>query len=1209
MSIIVKYIPNILSKEGRKSFKYIYDDRLPVREYIKKDFDDIDLDTHKIIVSGLILNEHGIEAILKDHDEIIITPKVETFVAIGKIVGGIWAFFQIQAVQVMLTLALVAYSIHEARKKPAIPGLSDVGSDDSPTYAWDGIQTAQDVGIPVPIVYGEHRVGGNIIQAYITNDGDKNLLNILLAVSEGEIESITGIEINDNPIANFDGITTYTSSLGTNTQAVLANFNDIHDVQAVNIKLEQNNTYTYTTISNDINGFKLHLQMPNGLYIQDESTGDIQSADLIYSVTYRVLHSGSWSEPDSVTINSKSRTTVRRYYEVTGLAANRYEISITKTSVDTSQYEQTDFYIQSVDETKEDDLAYPNTALLGIKAMASDQLSGGMPKFTCLVKGRKVNVPRVMNGAAEVDWEDYYWNTDNTEYRLLVGDTSLTWDGTTYIDQYSGNPVWCLKDLLVSTRYGLGYYIDADNDIDQTLLVEMSKHCEEKVPDGIGGYEKRFVMNVVLDVNSSAMDWILKLSAMFRCMPFYSEGKIKIRIDKPEDPVQLFTMGNIVKDSFTQSWKSIKSVPNIVEVDFLDKDKNYQRDTVAYTDEVAIAAGDPLRKMKIDLFGSKISQVLREARYALKTAKFINRVVSFKAGFDALAIQPGDVFSISHDVPQWGFSGRVKSGYVGEVTLDQDITITAGVQYSLRIRFADDTIEESIVSNDAGTTNVITLNSVYTQAPQQYDVYAIGPTSSVKKDFRCTSIDKVSHTEAEITGSEYSSSVYDDSELLIPISNFSSLDLSIPTISDLVLTERLIKMGDGSIELGIDVWFDTPQRDNYVQTARNYNVYISDNSGLSWSLKASVPSGFATVIANLQDLTRYDIAVTTVTNFGDETAIANSPQSNITPVGKSAPPSNVSTFILNQSRDTLIFGWTEITDVDKSSYEIRVGASWDAGKVVVSGIKADKYSTKDFQVGSAQSYWIKAVDTTGNYSTTATEAIITVTNIPFQNIINEYSEQTGWAGTKSNTEKSGDNLVLSAGQLIGTYITPNRDQGYIATFRVQIDVITSISTGAAFDSDGTTKFNTDETTRFSGGEAPGAATFEISTSNDNITWSSYSEYQVGDYTCRYFRIRMTLTRDTVDTTLICSQFDYYSDLPDISDRGSGTISPGNESTGHTVTYIKDFHTVPVLKVEIVQGNASYYKVTYAGTDTCIIHLYDIAGTPRTGTLRWEARGT
>ena len=1202
--INIKYIPNILSNEGRIDKNITYSKKTTIYAYLKKAKMPDDLDNCHIIISGK--REIDLSKTINAIDQIIVMPVIKHPIAFAKAMWTAAASFY-TAYQFYFQAAFFLASIYFATRKPKLP-TPGARESESPTYNWDGITSTQEVGIPVPIVYGLHRTGGNIITAYITTDGDKNYLNVLLAVSEGEIDSISGVEINDNPIANFDGVSTYTR-MGTNTQAVLANFNDIHDVRSVGSELTKDNAVTYTTSSHVVEGFKIHFNFPSGLYVIDSGSGDIRAWEVTYKVEYRVRNTGAYIDLGSTTINAKSRSNVRRYYEKTGLTANQYDIKVTRTSADTSTYNIGDFWLQSVDETATDDIAYVNTALYGLKALASDQLSGGMPNFTCLVKGRKVNAPQIIYNGSQVDYDDYYWDPDVSKYKLFSNDRIISWDETTYIDQYNANPIWCVKDLLTNTRYGLGDYITAADHIDNSLFVEMSKYCDERVPDGDGGYEKRFRMDIVIDTASKALDWIMQLCATFRGMPFYSEGNIKIRIDKPEDPIQLFTMGNIAENSFTQSWKSIKQVPNVCNVSFVDKDKDYKKDTVAYTDEDSLAAGDPMRPMSVNVFAARLSQCLREARYALKVGKYVNRSISFTAGIDAIAIQPGDVFSVSHDVPQWGWSGRVKSAFGTQVTLDQEVTLSSGTTYALRIRNnINDYIEEKTVTTAASTTDVLTVSSAYKTLPKQFDVYAFGPTASVKKDFRCISLEREGLNKVKITATEYNALVYDDSEISNPTSNYSSLDLSIPSVASLLLTERLIKMADGSIELGIDVWFDPPTLTSYVKTARAYRIYISDDAGEHWSYKGEVANNFYTVVGNLQDLHEYKVAVTTITGFQEEGAVANSPQATITPVGKSAPPSDITSFLVNQTRDFLAFGWTKITDVDVWGYEIRKGDSWDSGLLVVAGHKSDKYSTRNFQTGASQSYWIKAVDTSGNYSENAIEAVVTIAVIPFQNIVHSYSEQTAWTGTKSDTEKSGDNLIISAGKLTGTYITPERDEGYVATFRLQIDSTTSITQSTAFDTSATAKFDDDATTRFTGSEAPGASTFEIRTSEDNITWTAWTDYQVGDYTCRYHQIRMTITRESVSTALLCSALNYYADLPDVVERGSDSVAVGDEAVGVTITYSKTFHETPQMIVELVGGNFAYYRTHFAVTTECTVYLYENDGTAKAGSFRWIAHG-
>ena len=73
----------------------------------------------------------------------------------------------------------------------------------------------------IPVIYGERRVGGTRVFVH-TQGGDKNeYLYICLVLCEGEVESITDIEIDDRPItdARYTGLTSYQTFTGTDTQS------------------------------------------------------------------------------------------------------------------------------------------------------------------------------------------------------------------------------------------------------------------------------------------------------------------------------------------------------------------------------------------------------------------------------------------------------------------------------------------------------------------------------------------------------------------------------------------------------------------------------------------------------------------------------------------------------------------------------------------------------------------------------------------------------------------------------------------------------------------------------------------------------------------------------------------------------------------------------------------------------------------------------
>jgi predicted phage tail protein len=1257
--ITIRFIPNLLADEGRILKSLPYNRDWTIRRYLKKskfDFKDMQVAVNGNKVEDL--NKH-----LTVGDEITIFPEIE-IAAIGAAIYVWWMSLGVVGATLFIVgAALTIYSIVSALmvRSPKLPTFNtsssslagEGGLDEGPAYSWDGARTTSDVGRPIPVIYGERVVGGNVLNEYVSTDGNNSWLHTLLGIGWGELESITLRRINRNTATNYPGWS-LTTRMGTLNQEVIPNFHDSHNLISIGVPLIQSNAYTYTTDGNDIEAFEIYLQLPSGLWQQD-TDGSILSYAVTYHVEYKLHSSESWTDLGSTTISAKSRSALKRIFRASGLDPGQYDIRVTKTSAESDFTHTNDLYLERIDEIScEDEQIFPMVACAAVDSIALEQLSGAFPDYELFIKGRKIMTPQVLNGATPVPWDDYYWDPDDACYKLWDG-TPLTWDGETFVTAYSANPIWCTYDLQINKIFGAGHYITAaDNDID--YLIEQSQYCEERVPDGIGGYEKRFRMDIVIDSQQKALDLVLQLCTIFRAYPFYSDkGQVKIVVEKPEIPAQLFSPGNIIEKSFSESWGSRRDIPNVVNVQFDDEDNNYTTQTVqAVVDDEALVANKPLNSVLIRYYGVKKSYAIRYGRDYFKTLKYISNTIRFSSALGSMIRQCGEVIDIAHDVPQWGFGGTVRGAiYKGDysavityavneavtyeedeykciepslnhlpidtdyweaisrttIKLDRTVTIESGKSYSIRVDFARGGYEEKTVIDASGSYTEVNVNEAFSKTPLAYDIYSFGEVEKVVKPGRIMGITRNRSGEIEFEVPEYNENIFDDSAVIIPQTKYSSLSLSAPFVASLKLTERLTKLGDGTIEDVIDVWFDKPSfADNAVKSYQKARIYLSDNNGLSWEYCGETQGIHFSIVGGLRDGMTYIVTVVSVTTDGEEGSRAASPSSSITLIGKSAPPSDVSTFLVNQNRDRLYFGWPGVADIDLAGYEIRVGESWEAGYILATQIKNTSFISLNLKVGADQKFWIKAIDTSSNYSTNPTQATITIDSIPFSNIIESYSEQTGWAGSKTNTVKVDDNLEIAEGELSGTYETPVRDVIYVATFKIGIEtVIVDASSAGRMNDSPTRRMNDSPTRRMSGEEVTGAASFEIKTSEDNITWSSWQAWQPGDYKCRYFQLRMTLARSDASNTIRCSEFNYYTDLPDMDENDTDEVT--DAGTGKAVTFGKVFHEAPNVNIDILSGDAFVYKFDPIPDITGFtVKLYDLTGVAKTGQFSYHAHG-
>ena len=1232
--IEVVYVPNRFEPAERVKRIVPYDRNLTLIDYIRK-LDGaprkISLSRHSIIISGEPVYDLNVK--VKNHSQVIITNKVGialAFFALDTLWGAIvsYAAYALAHPFVAAAYLAMAYSVYSAvTTKNRVPNSNaSSGIDDgSSTYSWNGVSNSVGSGSPVPIIYGEHKTGGNVLNEYISQEGKESFYNVLLGLCEGEIEDISDIKINGNPVANYDGITSY-KRYGTSNDAVIPHFEDLHNVYAVATNLTKNNAYYYTTQDTDVEAFELLFNLTS-LFAQDGS-GGIGSWSVSIQVRYKLHSAGTWTDLGVTTITEKSQSAVKYILRKDGLTAGQYDIEITRTSDDTDFTHFGDLKIQSIDEIQTDDLQYNYTAKLGIRALAVDQLSGSAPTITSIVKGKKVLLPNVKNGAVDVDWDDYYWDPDYNSgagaFRLLSDDTVLTWDEETWVTAYSANPVWCLRDLLTSTRYGLGKYIDTTM-VDDDDWLEMAQYCDEKVPDGDGGYEKRFRMDVVIDSLNSAVDLVNQLSAIFNGFAFWGRNFVNVVIDKPEDSVQIFGMGNIADGGFSLSWNSLRDVPNAVEVTFNDLAADYENETIEVADDTAIAAGDPERKTSMRLFCTRMSQALRSGRYALNVAKYVQRTVTLNLLIDAIACRPGNIISVSHDVTQWGFSGRVQTGATTtSIPLDRTVTIESGKSYVIRIRKDDDTIEEHDVVSSAGSYTTLTTDA-FSFTPAKDDVYAFGESGVAAKDFRVLRIKRKGSTdEVELTAAEYNANVYDDSDVTLPENNYSALNFGIPPVLNLTLAEHLVMGNDGSFESAIDVYFQRPDdTDYYINRYKEAVIYYSDNAGASWE-KAGKTSGEHFIIqGGIVVGTTYDIAIVSVSASGEEAAFSSAVTDDITILGKAAPPSNVSGFEVQQQGDRLRMSWTPVSDKDLARYEIRVGTDWDSALPIAQKVDVTEHDHPVGTVGE-QTYLIKAIDTSGNASVTPGSDTIIVTPPPEMNfavtldlwkvrdkyilsdVVQEqraiYDPDYTRAVFALASDQNWADLEGQSWDSIEAAGSMDEERPYKASGTMEQPADYAFDLGTIFEFNIVTDLDYLNV-------AGGSIAVQIWTSDDGTTWGAFATVSAStNYRARYIRFKYTLSTSDTNHNIYLYAGTIYVNAANVKvDYGRDVAI---DAGGTYIKFRDDLTASPrPTSIIITSGTAIAYQIVSISAAGMTVKLIDISGSYVTGEISWEVKGS
>ncbi len=583
-------------------------------------------------------------------------------------------------------------------------------------------------------------------------------------------------------------------------------------------------------------------------------------------------------------------------------------------------------YLNTVKEIIKDKFTYPRLAYVAIKALATNQLSGSL-RFSCIVKGKKIrrctslspetwtygysnnpawvayNIatqpvfdnsgtiirydnmqPAQLDTAAFKAWADY---CDSTVYDGETKALTTTGSDTTHIILQSGGSLFAEGDKILIDPTGGTAYQGKDDETQVPVIQSIASNTMTISPalsqaPGSGVKvlrgEKRCTFNGIFDTEISVWDAILQVCQVGRAIPVWNGTKLTISIDKKKTPVQMFTVGNIGKDSFKESFLSTSERAAEIEINFINKKNDYNREPLSvYNSNLTTKTN----KAALELFGiNKASEAWRAGMLRLYKNQYVVRSIETEQDVDAIACTVGDCVNIQHDVPQWGEGGRLVSATASSVTLDKSVTIEAAKTYKVAIRLNDDTLVERTVTDGAGTYTTLNITPNFSSVPVQYNPYAFGEDGIVTKPFIILNFDRTHDQKCRLEAAEYIEGIYDlvdYGDPLIKLTNYSSLD-PIAKVSNLALKEISAIDSNGQFTQKVQVSWDPPTNNILKYVKLYYKEYGVDNEYTYWGQTDHSPY----LSPPVKSATTYEIKVVGVNLFGIEDSLSEAPSATIT---------------------------------------------------------------------------------------------------------------------------------------------------------------------------------------------------------------------------------------------------------------------------------------------------------------------------------------
>lgn len=810
-------------------------------------------------------HEAAPDTVVNDEDYIVVMPRVEgkffgVLLSIGMAVftGGIasGAIFGIQSLIWRSVIAMAVGMIGNAIiSKLTAPKVDRSNSDQSNTYGWGGTETVTGQGYPLAVTYGRMKSAGLLLSRHVISDGEKQYLNLLYCAGEGELSKIEDIRINANPISNYKDVQVDVRK-GTNDQTVIPNFNDNFADQSLNYELTE--SWNTQQVQGDAcDAIELTVGFPNGLYYSNDS-GGADRTSVTLKAEIRKVGDESWQalplanqkgmaghikrrdawnfikSDNSVTntsdyagrIEEATNNAFYRVFRFDNLEKARYEIRMRCSAKDGKSLRHVNkVYWVQLTQIIYDDFVHPGKALIGIKALATSQLSGTDPKVTWIQERSEV----------------YVFNPYINKYEAQPAD----------------NPAWAAYDLIHICRKIGGEYIvfgQPHMRLDYNAFKAWADKCK------ING----FTFNYIYDTAMRLWDALKYPEAVGRGKVIPVGTRFTCVSDYQSTPVQLFTVANIKHGSFTEEFQGVEARANSVEISFLNKDKDYERDVIPVYGDTYDESDTLTNPAQVELMGcTSLEQAYKHGKHFLRCNKYEIRTVTIEAFTDAIACTVGDIILIQHDIPEWGEGGRVVAVSGQTITLDKEVSVQPGKNYQLLIRSnATDIVSTFNVVNVSGL-NVIVKEAI----PVQPDaVYAFGEVSKSAKPFRVLAITKtLSEMTRKIQCMEYYPELYVSDDGTVP-----SIDYTNHGASDIQAVGLVSDVygANGIMYSRIGVTWQLPRDGKVSNVVVNYRNVKSD----TWTYIGNYPASTnATTISDVLLGATYEVRVQAINELGQLT--------------------------------------------------------------------------------------------------------------------------------------------------------------------------------------------------------------------------------------------------------------------------------------------------------------------------------------------------
>lgn len=922
-----------------------------------------------------------------------------------------WGFTGVTASLVTAGVVIAGSMVINSVLPPPKMASMDMASNEvQPTYSLSGGRNGQRLWQPMALVLGQpYCVPDLAAQSYTEFVGEDQYL---YQIFHGgfNLQRIETMRIGQTAIGSFEGVTKYAKGLPESSGYITGLPNSSVDTLAGGLLDAPSGTGAWVQRTTSPNTLSIGIDLEMSLFGVNSSNGAYVGKSVALEVQYAAAGSGNWVGvptgasyqqqvvagydgnddpvytwatvyyPSGSPTYTNASTKPLRIGISFGVSSGQYDVRLRKiTQNDISSSSQNTTNWTQLKSYQANPTSYPGQALVGLKIKASGQLTGSIEELNWVATARPAP----------------YWNGSAWTTATSSGN-GLSNPGTQILQLARG--IYDENGRLVA---GLGW---ADSRIDIDSIKRFMVWCAEK----------GFKFDAFIQDTMSHDDLLGAIAYAGLASISWDSGKLGVSFIDDDAVVEgVINMGNIKARTFSVAYATGDRADEI-EYGYFDRNASNQWNSLRVAAPGATSVNSTARMSNLGITTEAHAAVL--ARYAMAQNVYMAKAITFEQDLEFLTYRRGAVLALSHDMTQWGYSGRVQTAVntSGSVTLTLDDAIPApssGSSY-IGLRLVGETQYRIFTAQPfTGSARTVTLIGAWPSGValpgangQPMDalwIYDFKPTPGLK--VIVTKIDPSDNQNgAKVTVTplpdEFWPYVLTGAYTSPP--NRSLLS-KLSNVTSAVVTETLRRQGN-TFYTELTAQFEIDQNLGLTQVWGGVGGAPLQKLGSTEGRSFTWPAGLSET---------WNIELRPVNGLGQVGGIK---RVSYAVTGLSAPPPGVTQFSINNAT----LNWSAVDVVDLAGYKIRFqygqNLFWGNAAPLHEGLITEMPYDMVHRPAGVVTLLIKAVDTSGNESANPAAIVMSLGDTLVDNILLSWPQHTAWTGIKTNCSVIGGQLVAAA---------------------------------------------------------------------------------------------------------------------------------------------------------------------------------------------------